>query len=426
MEIRCFSLLLLVCFASCDTRSGRSDGTEESELFFIRTEASADTVPLSNPDHSSLSLYERILTKNHSIIDEERRFDPKLWNKSADLARLGIDAEGIERDVYFRVSDEEFASAANHDSIEYMMYYRRAYGDQVDKLLIEEVNGKEERILLARAGGDGQFTYSSETSFINDSMFYRTKRDRETIMDEQTEVRYRITTITDRYKIHELLSDARLVSSDTSQFVEGVLSPARGDKKSIIVHRSKPFMINGQRCVWERTIEQFIDVSFTAVPFHRDKLIRLTDEEVLLETIQEPHRNGAEHPSLTNFKDINLDGHLDYSYYSATYSGSSGAFFQTHIYDEDKKLFELDPEFSGGELFVDSVRRIVSSSWKMGVCLSGRTIRYVDGTGNIKYRETTRRECIPQDDERYLLTRKKIIGTDTILLARDTVGGDVY
>lgn len=410
------------CLSKVDSANRESSPTRTQQ----DSKKTGDTILHSTKSAFSASLLERINKQQHRISDEEMRLYKNGQNLPEDLIRMEIDSNSIERDVYYWLSDEPFVNGGNNNP-EYLIYFRRAHGDEVKKILLEKQNGQSYRTVLASRGGDGQNTYESEVRFLNDSSFLRTLILEETVLDEQTEVRDRIITIQNTFAFNELVSNAVLVKSDTTQHFEGILTPLNKSKKRIAIYHSKPFIVNGQKCFWERTVEEFMDVSFVPVPRYKDRLIRVSDEKVILETDEEePLRNSSKNPPAEYFKDINLDGFLDFSYYSAFNSGSGGAFFSTYIYNKSLKVFEHSSDFSGGELFVDSLKRNVTSSWRTGASHYGRTTRYLDSLGNIVYRDITTRQPMSQNKALYLLTTDRIIGTDTFRLKVDTVGKDEY
>ncbi len=190
------------------------------------------------------------------------------------------------------------------------------------------------------------------------------------------------------------------------------------------------FTINNIICYWKFTKNfhfsdgkklDYADFNLQLIEKKTNKVILTDSDFISLKQIDSVDLR------LENFKDVNFDGYKDFINPNQESSGTGGEFFNVHLYNPKKQIFEFSNELSNSDLEIDSLNRTLSTYWKAGVSLNVTSVTHFDKKGKIKFKESIKKEVMNIDDKSKLVTTtKKTIGKKIIEIKNDTSDFEGY
>jgi len=302
--------------------------------------------------------------------------------------------------------EEEFTSK-NTSDVFTQLFYRKKFGDQIEKVAQIHHNDSVSEIILAMRGGDSD-SYTMSSDFINDSIFVQTLVNQETIKDETNLMAYAFDSIITKYRYTNSF-ELDTLNKDTFKYEKEYFKRYNKPVENHIFY-SKPFQINGLDCYWKTSIETIFEEDGKPLQARNISrvLINTISKKPLLGPIKDVIIQNNEtaffDPLLTNFKDYNFDGNLDFSIYNSLSSGGSHAFYDNYIFNAKTKKFDYDKKSSGAEITVDEKHKTVSLYFNMGRTFHEEKIIYYSKIGKELFTESFIEEEVkdPKLDNYYI------------------------
>jgi hypothetical protein len=343
-------------------------------------------------------------------------FSSRITANLADL--LQIDTARIAPNDYYFPSDDAFFTRDFNPAISATLYYRHHNGDEIEKILrVQKGDAINERF-LAKVASDPVMRLSTE--FVSDSIFRETAVYEETVADEKNLMAYEQDSIITDYFYNDNLEFTE-IAKDSFRSRREYFSENNQRKSVRRIEQGKPFALNGRRWYWKfynvKPYDQgkpmpFVIVNYTL--FNSESGQPAID--LPPETVPEARFDYSDR--LSDFVDVNLDGHLDAKLYDAEASGSAGSYENVYLYDPATGKFNRSDLFSGYDLYVDSRNRIVYSYGKSGFYNFSIGRIYLDKKSRVRFTELFK--C---DDKngKLVLSYRKSKGSKTITSKVKTV-----
>lgn len=274
------------------------------------------------------------------------------------------------------------------------LYYKRQFGDEIQKVVQITHNDTTREIILAMIGGDSN-SYNLRSEFVNDSIFMTTQVNGETIVDTNERMAYAYDSIIKKYKYNQFI-ELQLIEKDTLKYEKEYYSEFNEPLEKHIFY-SKPIKINDISSYWITELELRFDDQKQAlkgknlnrrlVNSSTKKVILNTDEDIVIGN----YTSGFD--SLTEkFFDFNFDGYLDFSIYNYNKSGASNSFYDNFLYNPKTNQFEYSEELSGAEITIDKKLRTAHFFFKSGINNHLSKTIYYDENGKVIYEENLKTE----------------------------------
>ncbi len=289
--------------------------------------------------------------------------------------------------------EEDFMSKNTRDFFT-QLFYRKKFGDQIEKVVQIHNYDSISEITLAMIGGDSD-SYSLSSEFVNDSIFTQTLVTRETIKDEANLMGYAFDSIITTFKYNDTFK-LDTISKDTFRYEKEYFKRYDKPVENHIFY-SNTFKINNLSCFWQTTIEIHFDDN--GKPLQGKNITRILINKQTKKPILVSMPNVIVHnetdffdPLLDNFKDYNFDGYVDFSMYNFISSGATHAFFDNYLYNPKTKKFDYDRKSAGAEITVDEKLKTVTFYQNLGRIYHNETIQYYNQKGTIMYEESISEE----------------------------------
>ncbi len=274
------------------------------------------------------------------------------------------------------------------------LFYRRQFGDQIEKVVQITHNDTTREITLAMIGGDSD-SYKLSSEFVNDTLFIATLVNGETIKDDNERMAYGYDSIIKKYNYTNHL-ELQLIAQDTFKFEKEYFNryTKRVEKQTFY---SQPFKINNLNCCWVTEFEIDYDgkkQSLKGKRIHRKVINTNTKKTMLIsedDVIVSDKMNYFE-PNPDLFFDFNFDGYLDCSMYNHFKSGASNSFYDNFLFNPKTQQFEYSEELSGAEITIDEKQRTVNFFYKSGLNNHLEKTFFYDKKAKLLYTESIKTE----------------------------------
>lgn len=230
---------------------------------------------------------------------------------------------------------------------------------------------------------------------------------------------------------YDFENEFQLIKIDTFQYYIEIYSyPNTHVKRKRLKVYSKPFLLVGQQCVWEYSIQDFRNYALKGAFYNKNILNYKTKDTVLNGMINENYdfiyfdeffnvKNMDTNPILV---DTNLDGYGDFEMYNRVASGSAGSFSDVYLFNPSTNTFEFSEYFSGYNLSIDEKNRIISYSSRAGGGFYYVRHISIQPDASIKYEKIYRSEIIKTNGKYYdIFSYKKVLEKEIVESAVDTL-----
>lgn len=267
------------------------------------------------------------------------------------------------------------------DSIDFEVYYRVSFGDQLEKLVRIKRKDTLFDLTLALSGGDGGQTWRKDLEFLNDSIFQVDEVYTETAIDNNHLMAYVTDSIVSKYKYDEKLN-CREIKIDSFHIYKEYPIYHKNLNDKIFKTWSDVFTINGIKCRWEYEVkytdETNEDSKEPLVNFLSQKLITWKTKELLLDldlskfvyippkSISELEYNKYPDSSIDNLKDVNSDNYTDFQFMTEHAGAGANIAYATYLFNSTNNKFEYSEVFSDYNVEYDPNKNRVSSFMKSG------------------------------------------------------------
>ncbi len=185
-----------------------------------------DNSIVSNLTDSFGNYFFNLIVSKKESYEQLPVFDSKLWNDENLLTILNKQMNNMEPNEYYFRGDDFLKTTLIQDetsensNLDFLLYYRHKYGDEISKYLRIIKGDTAFDLLLSCSGGDS-WTYKVSTEFVNDSIFTSTLINEESYLEIGEKLETKVDSIVCVFKYNKAF-DFREIRKDTITYIRKI------------------------------------------------------------------------------------------------------------------------------------------------------------------------------------------------------------
>lgn len=324
-------------------------------------------------------IFDLIINKRETAEDLKKEFSYDSIVSLSEEEKTKYKITGLEDGLY--LTNIDFLKSTI-DSINFKVYYRVSFGNQLEKLVRIQRKDTLFDLTLALTGGDGGQTWREDLEFLNDSIIQVNRIFTETAIDNTHLMAYSTDSIISKYQ-YDIEFNFEEIKKDSFHIYKEYPIYHKNLKDKIFKTWSNVFTVNGIKCNWEYEVKYTDQTNENSkeplVNLISQKLLVWKTKELLLDldlskfiyippkSISELEYNQYPDSSIDNLKDVNSDKYTDIQFMTEHAGAGANTAYATYLFNSKNNKFEYSEVFSGYNIEYDPKTNRTSSFMKSGV-----------------------------------------------------------